>query len=157
MFKKKEIFIFILSLLIGSCFLLTSCVQEQTPRIRIKASDDSVSSVEFKDQIKDEVLMLLSKTNNQNIDFLVQYLKNALNEKYSDITVCYTYDTFPAKSFNGELIPSGTYPTLLINIGEGMGSNWWSILYPEFFNVSYDASAEIEYRSYIWDKYQELH
>lgn len=157
MFKKKEIFIFILSLLIGSCFLLTSCVQEQTPRIRIKASDDSVSSVEFKDQIKDEVLMLLSKTNNQNIDFLVQYLKNALNEKYSDITVSYTNDTYPAKSLNGEFIPSGTYPTLLIIIGEGLGSNWWSLLYPEFFNVSYDESDEIEYRSYVWDKYQELH
>ena len=70
MFKKKEIYFLIFSLIIGFCFLLTSCVQEQTPRIRIKASDNSISSIEFKEQIKEEVLILLSKTNNQNINFL---------------------------------------------------------------------------------------
>ena len=157
MFKKKEIYFLIFSLLIGFCFLLTSCVQEQTPRIRIKASDNSLSSIEFKEQIKEEVLILLSKTNNQNINFLVEYLSSSLKEKYQNITVSYTNDTYPAKSLNGEFIPSGTYPTLLIKIGEGLGSNWWSLLYPEFFNVSYDESDEIEYRSYVWDKYQELH
>lgn len=157
MFKKKEIYFLIFSLLIGFCFLLTSCVQEQTPRIRIKASDNSISSIEFKEQIKEEVLILLSKTNNQNINLLVEYLSSSLKEKYQSITVSYTNDTYPAKSLNGEFIPSGTYPTLLIKIGEGLGSNWWSLLYPEFFNVSYDESDEIEYRSYVWDKYQELH
>ena len=157
MFKKKEIYFLIFSLLIGFCFLLTSCVQEQTPRIRIKASDNSISSIEFKEQIKEEVLILLSKTNNQNINLLVEYLSSSLKEKYQNITVSYTNDTYPAKSLNGEFIPSGTYPTLLIKIGEGLGSNWWSLLYPEFFNVSYDESDEIEYRSYVWDKYQELH
>ena len=157
MFKKKEIYFLIFSLIIGFCFLLTSCVQEQTPRIRIKASDNSIDSIEFKEQIKEEVLILLSKTNNQNINFLVEYLSSSLKAKYQNITVSYTNDTYPAKSLNGEFIPSGTYPTLLIKIGEGLGSNWWSVLYPEFFNVSYDESDEIEYRSYVWDKYQELH
>lgn len=157
MFKKKEIYFLIFSLIIGFCFLLTSCVQEQTPRIRIKASDNSIDSIEFKEQIKEEVLILLSKTNNQNINFLVEYLSSSLKAKYQNITVSYTNDTYPAKSLNGEFIPSGTYPTLLIKIGEGLGSNWWSLLYPEFFNVSYDESDEIEYRSYVWDKYKELH
>ena len=90
-----------------------------------------------------------------HFDQLTNYLDN-LNIKYQNISVCYTQDTYPAKSFDGKFMASGTYPTLLILIDDGLGSNWWSVLYPEFFNVSYEASSEIEYRSYIIDKYKEL-
>lgn len=65
-------------------------------------------------------------------------------------------ETFPAKSYNGEFIPSGTYYTLLITIGKGNGNNFWTLLYPEYFNISFEDNNEIEYRSYIYDKFKKI-
>ena len=61
---------------------------------------------------------------------------------------------YPAKVLDGKMVPSGSYPTLLITIGTGSGSNWWSILYPEFFGVSYESSSEVEYRSYFYELFK---
>ena len=82
---------------------------------------------------------------------LVKYLDENLKKKFTNYKVEYIYDTYPAKSINGNIIPSGTYPTIRITLGNGMGSNWWSILYPEYFNLDYDETSEVEYRSYFYD------
>ena len=60
--------------------------------------------------------------------------------------------SFPAKSVNNSIIPSGLYPTVVITLGNGKGHNWWSVLYPEYFGLTYGDFDEIEYRSYIYDK-----
>lgn len=155
MFKKVQIFLFIFSLLLGISFFLTSCMKEKETRLRIKANDNSTEALALKEIVKEEVLILLSKTKKEDISLLVDYLNKQLKNKFNNINVSYTKESYPAKSFDNKLIPSGTYPTILITIGEGLGRNWWSVLYPEFFNVSYEASDEIEYRSYIIDKYKE--
>ena len=68
-----------------------------------------------------------------------------------DFNVEYKKVSFPAKVLNNKFIPSGTYKTLLITIGEGKGDNWWSVLYPEFFGINYDDSDEIKYKSFIYE------
>jgi hypothetical protein len=52
-----------------------------------------------------------------------------------------------------KIIPSGSYQTLVITLGNGEGSNWWSLLYPEYFNLTYDDFKEIEYKSYFLEKF----
>ena len=151
--KKFQIYIFLITLLIGFTFFLTSCHEQNQIRIRIKASDDSKEAQLLKEEIKDEVIALLKDNKSLDINYLVDYLNVSLSKKYQDITVVYTKETFPAKSINGKVIPSGTYPTILIKIKDGLGSNWWSVLYPEYFNISYESTDEIEYRSYFIDKY----
>ena len=94
---------------------------------------------------------LLQKTSKLNEIELVKYLDENLNKKFTNYKVEYIYDTYPAKSLNGNIIPSGTYPTIRITLGSGNGSNWWSILYPEYFNLDYDNTGEVEYRSYFYD------
>ena len=54
-----------------------------------------------------------------------------------NIKVEYKIESFPAKSYKGKFIPSGNYPTILITIGEGLGKNFWTMLYPDFFNISF--------------------
>ena len=71
---------------------------------------------------------------------------------FHNIKVEYTIESFPAKSYKGKFIPSGNYPTILVTIGEGNGNNFWTLLYPDFFNISFDDNNEVEYRSYIYDK-----
>lgn len=39
-------------------------------------------------------------------------------------------DVFPDRTYNGTLVPAGTYEALKIVLGDGAGRNWWCVLYP---------------------------
>ena len=149
--KRIEKFIFILSLIIGISMFLYSCKQSKQTRIRIIAKDNLTESINFKYQLKEEVLSLLSKIAYLEENELVNYLQEELYPKYSNITISFKNDTYPAKTINHKIVPSGVYPTILIEVGDAKGSNWWSILYPEYFNLDYEDSNEVEYRSYFYD------
>ena len=49
------------------------------------------------------------------------------------------------------MIPSGNYETLLIEIGNAKGNNFWTLLYPEYYGFEFEETNEIEYRSYFYD------
>lgn len=148
--KKLEISLFIISIIFGCLLCLSSCSSDKT-RIRIVSNDNSSESLNEKLLVKEEVLKLLQNSPKMNEGDLVKYLDENLKKKFTNYKVEYIYDTYPAKSINGNIIPSGTYPTIRITLGNGMGSNWWSILYPEYFNLDYDETSEVEYRSYFYD------
>lgn len=148
--KKLEISLFIISIIFGCLLCLSSCSSDKT-RIRIVSNDNSSKSLNEKLLVKEEVLKLLQNSPKMNEGDLVKYLDENLKKKFTNYKVEYIYDTYPAKSINGNIIPSGTYPTIRITLGNGMGSNWWSILYPEYFNLDYDETSEVEYRSYFYD------
>lgn len=148
--KKLEISLFIISIIFGCLLCLSSCSSDKT-RIRIVSNDNSSESLNEKLLVKEEVLKLLQNSPKMNEVDLVKYLDENLKKKFTNYKVEYIYDTYPAKSINGNIIPSGTYPTIRITLGNGMGSNWWSILYPEYFNLDYDETSEVEYRSYFYD------
>ena len=152
---KKLFFYF--AILLGISLCLVSCYNEKHEvRIRILASNNEQSSIDFKYKIKDLTLIFLKETSYLEPKSLTSYLKNRFDEIYSKDLINVTFEqvTYPAKTLDGKFIPSGKYPTVLIKIGEGLGSNWWSILYPEFFGVSYESSNEVEYRSYFYDLFK---
>lgn len=152
---RKLLFCF--SLLLGISLCLVSCYNaKQEVRIRILANDNEESSIQFKTEVKNKTLELLQNTSYIEPLKLVDYLKNNYQTIYPNTLITVTFEEvmFPAKVLDGKVIPSGKYPTVLIKIGEGNGSNWWSILYPEFFGVSFESSGEVEYRSYFFDLFK---
>ena len=154
-FMRKLLFCF--SLLLGISLFLVSCYHEQQEvRIRILSKDNQESSIIFKNELKEETLKLLKKTSYLEPVELTSYLKKEYLKLYpqKEIFVSFEDVMFPSKILDGKFIPSGKYPTVLIKIEEGSGSNWWSILYPEFFGVSYESSDEVEYRSYFFDLFK---
>ena len=126
--------LYILTLLIFTLFLLNGCTtKNDSLRLRIKKIYEENPHIKYF-QILDE-------------------LKKKIKKPYiNTIKVEYKNETYPAKSYNDEFIPSGTYPSIVITIGEGKGKNFWTLLYPDFFKISFDDNNEIEYRSYIYDK-----
>lgn len=150
--KKLTILLIILFLIIT----LTGCTtKNDSLRLRIKANSNSEIDQLNKNKVKDAVKIILEDDVNITSNNLKLKLKEMINEDFVDtIDVKYTMETFPAKSYNGEFIPSGTYYTLLITIGKGNGDNFWTLLYPEYFNISFEDNNEIEYRSYIYDKFK---
>ncbi|MCM1260074.1 MAG: stage II sporulation protein R [Prevotella sp.] len=143
------------SVLIFSIFylvLLFGCEQEQQEiRLRILASSNDTIDQQIKLEVKEYVQLYLTHQEVQDIDLTSFEAELNQHFKGSHITVQYTLSDYEAKSYQGKMIQAGRYPTLLITIGEGKGKNFWTLLYPEFFNISFEDDHEVEYRSYFYD------
>lgn len=125
-------------------------------RIRILANSDELCDQKEKIIVKETLIKILNNQNN-----ITNLLENDLNKikielkqnletnLFKKLKIEYKKVNFPAKSKNGKIIKAGTYQTLLITINNGKGKNWWSVLYPDFFNVEYDENNEIEYKLFL--------
>lgn len=41
-----------------------------------------------------------------------------------------TEDIFPTRRYGGTVFPAGRYEALKVEIGEGIGKNWWCVMFP---------------------------
>lgn len=150
--KKVNFLLCLMAILI-----LGGCTYKDSTETRIRIIANSNSEIDQEDKIKlrDALLEVLTEKSPQLKEVNPEEIKYSLLQKKININnqykVEFKQETFPAKVLDGQFLPSGTYMTLLITIGEGKGENWWSVLYPEFFGVSYEDDNEIKYRSYIYD------
>ena len=39
-------------------------------------------------------------------------------------------ENFPERNYAGEVYPAGEYTALIVELGEGVGDNWWCVLFP---------------------------
>lgn len=153
--KKYIILLIIVIALIG----LLNKEENDEIRIRIIAESDKLSDQLDKLEVRDALVEIISdnQINNEeaireNLSLINEQLKEKIAKQlYDKLTIEYTYVDFPAKSSEGKLVLAGTYKTLLIKIGSANGKNWWSVLYPDFFDFEYDENNEVEYRSYFYD------
>jgi stage II sporulation protein R len=149
--KKMYLILFMISLIVlGGCTYIDS----QEERIRIIANSNTSIDQEEKEKLRDALLEIFYYENTIDIKNNIYEINKLLKEKVKlshDFNIEYKKVSFPAKVLNNRFIPSGTYKTLLITIGEGKGDNWWSVLYPEFFGINYDDSDEIKYKSFIYE------
>ncbi len=58
-------------------------------------------------------------------------------------------EKFPTRVYGELTLEEGVYDALIIELGEGVGDNWWCVIYPPLCFTS--ASADVEYRSVIFD------
>ena len=155
---KKIIIIFVLILL----FITIGNNESESLRIRVKANSDS-----YVDQsIKKEIVKIVVKEIKANdtkekveekIPILKENINKYLNGKYQ-FSMSIKDEYFPEKCLNGKIIESGYYESLVIEIGKGKGKNWWTLLYPEYFNVSFEdiQRNEVEYRFYLFEKIKKI-
>ena len=148
-FLKKKISIFLLTIIY---VLLMSCTEINTNdiRLRIIANSNSDNDQIVKNNVKEYLKNYLKDKDINNLD--LKKLESLLNENFQDrIKVERKFVMYEAKSYNNKIVQSGKYDTILITIEEGLGKNFWTLLYPEYFNVSFEDDNEIEYRSYLYD------
>lgn len=148
---KKVIYAILFLCLI--CYIIYN-FQNKTPsfedsiRIRVVASNNNQSSIKLKEKVKNAILNYLK---HNPVDY--EKINILVSEITTDYKIEERYEDFPAKVIKNKIIPSGSYQTLVITLGNGEGSNWWSLLYPEYFNLTYDDFKEIEYKSYFLEKF----
>lgn len=109
---------------------------------------NELSTLLFKDtndinETRNNVVNNLDKINN-SIDKV--FSENNYNLKYK---VKYGMNYFPSKEYNDIRFEAGNYESLVVEIGEAKGNNYWCILYPPLCMVDYEKDTKIEYKSKI--------
>ena len=138
--KKIIIILFILSLAV----LFTGkeediIIPNNAIRFRVIANSNTVTDQQekliIKEKIETEVYNLINGVSNTN------EVRNLINDNLNiieDIVKSYNvpYDInyginhFPTKNYKGIMYKAGDYESLVITLGEGMGNNFWCVLFP---------------------------
>ena len=101
-----------------------------------------------------QILPEISKTT--DIDNYVKQtmpiLRNILNNYQVKYNISYGDNFLPSKTYKGIKYPAGYYNSLVITLGQGLGENFWCVMYPPLCLIDENKNTtEVEYKSYVKD------
>lgn len=120
-------------------------IPDDAIRIRIIANSDNEADQELKNAVKDDVAAYITKWGVMpstydkarklilaNMPELQQFVDSKLREYGADYSgvVELAEVPFPEKEFENTSYPAGNYEALRITLGNGVGVNWWCVLFP---------------------------
>lgn len=129
-------------------------------RFRVIANSNSLEDQQVKLSIKEnverEIYELISNYND------VEDVRNILNDNMDKIKtivdkynvnydINYGYNYFPTKKYKGLMYEAGNYEALVITLGEGIGNNFWCVLFPPLCLLDNKAQdvGDVEYQFYV--------
>ena len=166
----KTIFIFLVTALVyvflGNNFNQEIIIPKESIRFRIIADDNTEASEEIKFKIKMLIELELSEILDEKDNLLsskvkiennLKRLENKVNsmlkkEKILEsVQISYGSHFFPEKFYNGVKYESGFYESLVVILGNGLGNNWWCVLFPPLCNLENKNYSNEEYKLLVWE------
>ncbi|MFI3251648.1 MAG: stage II sporulation protein R [bacterium] len=148
--------ILIICIIVFFCFSLFDSKETQI-RIRIIANSDS----EVDQNYKREVVYYLYENYDlefESYDECDRYLTNEymnicddLKSAFNSLEVTYETHNFYNKTYNNIVSNNQEYKTLLIQIGDASGENFWGVLYSDNF---VENENTIKYNSYLLELFK---
>lgn len=131
-------------------------------RYRIIANSNSFVDQEEKMRINTEIepilenILLSSKNINEsrtNIFNNMSNIEDVINKYNVDYDINYGINYFPDKEYKGLKYQAGDYESLVITLGNGLGDNWWCVLFPPLCLIEAKENDldEVTYTTYISD------
>jgi stage II sporulation protein R len=158
--KKGIIFLFIISLiLLFSSKEKDILIPGNAIRFRVIANSNSLEDQNkkkiIKSEIEQEIYKLISNSDKSEIKDIINDNMEKIDEIVKSFNVPYQINYglnyFPSKNYKGVLYQAGNYESLVITLGEGLGANFWCVLFPPLClldNETEDVS-EVEYKFYV--------
>ena len=158
-------------IIIGNVIAKNNLIPDEAIRIRVIGNSNSDYDQQIKMKVKNKVeydmYNLLKETKkisearqliNSNLDNLENNISNLLDEENYNLPfkINYGLNYFPEKEFKGIKYKEGYYESLVITLGEGLGDNWWCVLFPPLCMIEAEESTDVEYTTMvktIIDKY----
>ncbi|MDO4962934.1 MAG: stage II sporulation protein R [bacterium] len=172
---KKIVFLFIgiiiTYMLIGNVVAKNNIIPDDAIRVRIIANSNSDYDQKIKYKVKDvvekDMYNLLKDTKkvdearsviNNNLSYVEKDIDRTLqNEGYNlPFSLDFGLNYFPEKQFKGIVYEDGYYESVVVTLGEGLGDNWWCVLFPPLCLIEASESTDVEYTTMvksIIDKY----
>ena len=138
-------------------------IPKESIRFRVIANSDSIEDQLIKNEVVNHLKLQIEQLpiNNNSIETTRNIIKKQLptfeenvkktlksttyQENYS---VNYGYHYFPKKEYKGIVFDEGIYESLVITIGDGLGENFWCILFPPLCKID-ENITNVEYKSFI--------
>ena len=129
-------------------------------RFRVIANSNSLEDqnekLTIKNQVEDEIYKLINEATNVNdvrniIKDNMETIENIVKDYQIPYEINYGSNYFPSKSYKGILYPAGNYESLVITLGEGMGKNFWCVLFPPLclLENSNEDISDVDYQLYV--------
>ena len=170
---KKSILVLILvvsvTAIVAGCVLQGTKSNDNYLRIHIRADSNLEEAQNVKYAVKDEIVLFLTdklkgvsskkeaisivEKNLTEIEEIADKVLSSQGFTYSAKTSV-RQEEFPARSYEGLLLPEDVYDALIVELGSGKGDNWWCVVFPPLCFVS--ADSEVEYKSFIYEWYKKL-
>ena len=78
----------------------------------------------------------------------LKIIDETLRQEVKDYSINYGYNYFPEKVYKGIYYEEGEYESLVITLGEGIGNNFWCVLFPPLCLID-EEQDEVEYTTFI--------
>ncbi len=153
MMKKIIIFLSIIVLM----YLIVNNeynITEDSIRFRVVANSNSIEDIAMKEKVVTELSSILfTKTNSsdeteKNIYDNLKKIEDKINNLFESnnydksFNISYGLNKIPQKYYKGKKYEEGLYKSLVIEIGEGKGNNYFCILYPSLCLLDYENKDE---------------
>lgn len=164
-FLKKLLIIGIVLILIIFKFLENKdiIIPQDSIRFRIIPNSNSIEDLYIKQKVLESVenqIIFLGQNEeindvrsdiSNNINLIKTTVDNTLkiNNSNLDYNVKYGLNYFPNKNYKGVIYKEGYYESLVVELGEAEGDNFWCVMFPPLCFLEAEESEEIEYKSLI--------
>ena len=158
---KKIIYVILIIVMILVVSKPRYDLSEDMVRFRVIPNSNSSKDILIKEKVVNELSTLLFKDTNDinetrnNVVNNLDKINNSIDKVFSEnnynlkYKVKYGMNYFPSKEYNDIRFEAGNYESLVVEIGEAKGNNYWCILYPPLCMVDYEKDIKIEYKSKI--------
>ena len=161
---KKILFVIIILIVylsFGNIAEKENLIPKEAIRIRVLANSDTEEDQEIKNEVKEELeeylYAVLNDVSNVSIaEDLIESNMPKLRELIESVftgeyTINYGMNYFPEKEYKGVKYDAGYYNSLVVSLGEGLGKNWWCVLFPPLCMLEGTEMEDVEYRSLVGD------
>ena len=170
--KKKKMSLFLLLIFSIICIISPFFKKGESPessenikdkiiRFHVRANSDKEEDQALKLKVRDRLLEktqpLLEESKSigesreimkENLDNIKSTAEEVIIEegKNYPVEVSLGMENFPTRKYGSVVFPAGEYETLIVEIGEGKGKNWWCVMFPPLcfaeLTDGYAASSE---------------
>ncbi|MBE7088649.1 MAG: hypothetical protein E7370_03950 [Clostridiales bacterium] len=139
-------------------------------RIHVRANSNSEADQSIKYIVKDEVVKFITPyaakcvdkaTAMQVIGSILEQIEDACDNVLQRHGFFYKtraklcQEKFPTRVYGDLTLAEGVYDALILELGEGVGDNWWCVIYPPLCFTYADSS--VEYQSLIYEIIQNFY
>ncbi len=134
-------------------------ISDSLIRFHVIANSDTDQDQQLKLKVRDAVLAkmtgILSESNSidetrtliyDHMDTMKEIASGVIKDHGYDykVDISIKMEQFPLKAYGDIILPPGKYESLLIEIGEAKGKNWWCVMFPPlcFVDVTHGVVPE---------------
>ena len=158
--KKIIPILFVFFLLYGFINKEEILIPTDAIRFRVIANSNDPIDQELKMEVKNALeeelnKLMISAKNSQEAKQIIEEnmdnIQNIVNNYTTDNKISFGMNYFPEKEYHGVTYESGNYESLVITLGNGIGNNWWCVMFPPLclLEAKNENTDEINYKFYV--------